>query len=159
MLLSSDYNKLAWAITRKYSIPLKWAMKSAYCLRDLGLEDPLLWMYKPTSPLSSVWDPANVMKLVAVLRSQARLSEDYSRTQELDEAATSIYDKYCALEGVGCEFVSSLLDGELVYWATKYYVDSLVAKKMRWADESSSVAIEFTEGDSYTTFWFDYAHS
>lgn len=159
MLLSSDYNKLAWAIARKYGVPLKWAMKSAYCLRDLNIEEPLLWMTIPTSPLSSIWDPANVMKLVSVLRSQARLAPDTSRSQNLDEAATLIYDKYCSLEGVGCEFVSGLLDGELVYWATKYYVDSLIAKKMGWAEESSSVAIEFTEGDSYTTFWFDYAHS
>ena len=159
MLLSSDYNKLAWAITRKYGVPLKWAMKASYCLRELDIEDPLLWISKPSSPLSSVWDPSNVMKLVAVLRSQARLAEDLGRADDLNEAATMIYDKYCALDGVGCEFVSSLLDGELVYWATKYYVDSLIAKKMGWAEESSSVAIEFTEGDSYTTFWFDYAHS
>lgn len=159
MLLSSKYNKLAWAITRKYGIALKWAMKSAYCLRELGLEDPLLWVSKPTSPLSSVWDPANAMKLVCVLRSQARQAEDTSRATELNEAAASIYDKYCSLEGVGCEFVSNLLDGELVYWATKYYVDSFIAKKMGWAEESSSLAIEFSEGDSYTTFWFDYFDS
>lgn len=159
MLLSSGYNKLAWGICKKYGVPLKWAMKSAYALRALDINDPMLWLTKPQSPLSRVWDPANVMKLVAVLRSQARQAEDAGRAEDLNNAATSIYDKYCALEGVGCEFVSSLLDGELIYWATKYYADSLIAKKMGWAEESSSLAIEFTEGDSYTTFWFDYAHS
>lgn len=156
MLLSSEYNKLAWAITRKYNIPLKWAMKSAYCLRDLEHEDPMLWMTKPTSPLSSIWDPANAMNLVGVLRSQARIASCRTRAEALDNAASLIYDKYCALDGIGCEFVSELLDGELVYWATKYYVDSLIAKKMQWHKESSSVAIEFPEGNSYTTFWFDY---
>lgn len=159
MHLSANYNKLAWAIKAKFGITLKWAMKTAYCLRELDIENPLFWMSKPSSPLSRVWDPSNVMKLVVVLRSQARLAEDLRRADELNDAATMIYDKYCALDGVGCEFVSSLLDGELVYWATKYYVDSLIAKKMGWAEESSSLAIEFTEGDSYTTFWFDYAHS
>ena len=159
MLLSSDYNKLAWSITRKYNIPLKWAMKSAYCLRELELDSPELWITKPTGPLSSTWDPANVMKLVSVLRSQARLAASSIRADSLNEAATLIYDKYCALEGVGCEFVASLLDGELVYWATRYYVDSLIAKKMGWAEESPSVTIELPEGDSYNTLWFDYAHS
>jgi len=99
------------------------------------------------------------MKLVCVLRSQARQAEDTSRANDLNEAATKIYDKYCSLEGVGCEFVSSLLDGELVYWATKYYVDSFIAKKRGWREESYSLAIEFSEGDSYTTFWFDHSDS
>ena len=159
MLLSSDYNKLAWAITRKYGIPLKWSMKSAYCLRELEIDSPELWITKPTGPLSSTWDPANVMQLVSVLRSQARLATSSLRADSLNEAATLIYDKFCALEGVGCEFVASLLDGELVYWATKYYVDSLVAKKMGGLEESSSLAIEFSEGDSYTTHWLDYSAS
>ena len=159
MLLTTDYNKLAWGIRRRYNIPLKWAMKSAYTLRELEVKEPLLWLSKPSSPLAPIWDPANAMKMVAVLRSQARLSDCALRSAELNDAADVIYDRYGSLEGIGCEFVSGLLDGELVYWATKYYVDSLIAKKMGWAEESSSLAIEFTEGDSYTTFWFDYAHS
>jgi hypothetical protein len=157
--LSSDYNKLAWGIRRKYGIPLKWAMKSAYTLRELGSPEPMLWLSKPIGPLSRVWDPANVMKLVAVLRSQSRLAEDTTRELDLNNAATSLYDRYCSLEGVGCELVAKLLDGELVYWATKYYVDSLIAKKRRGSEESSTVAINFSEGNSYTTFWFDYFDS
>lgn len=159
MLLSSEYNKLAWGIRRKYGIPLKWAMKAAYCLRDMHIDNPTRWLTKPSSPLARVWDPANVMKLVCVLRSQARQADDPDRGDALNEAATYIYDHYRALKGIGCEFVSSLLDGELVYWATKYYVDSFIAKKRGWAEESSSLAIEFSEGDSYTTFWFDYSDS
>jgi len=159
MLLSSEYNKLAWGIRRKYDIPLKWAMKSAYCLRDMHIDNPTRWLTKPSSPLTRVWDPANAMKLVCVLRSQARQAEDTSRANDLNEAATKIYDKYCCLEGVGCEFIADLLDGELVYWATKYYVDSFIAKKRGWREESSSLAIEFSEGDSYTTFWFDHSDS
>jgi hypothetical protein len=159
MLLSADYNKLAWAIVRKYDIPLKWAMKSAYCLRDLELKEPMLWMTRPSSPLAEVWDPANAMMLVSVLRSQARLSPSRERSSMLHLAATDIYDKYSSLEGVGSEFVSKLLDGELVYWATKYYVDSLIAKKRGWSEESRGLAIEFSEGESYTTFWFDYSLS
>ena len=159
MLLSSEYNKLAWAIRKKYGISLKWAMKAAYCLREMNIDNPVRWLTKPSSPLSRVWDPANAMKLVCVLRSQAGKAEDTARATELNEAATKIYDKYCALEGVGCEFIASLLGGELVYWATKYYVDSFIAKKRGWKEESNNLAIEFSEGDSYTTFWFDYFDS
>ena len=129
MLLSSDYNRLAWAIRKKYDIPIKWAMKSAYCLRELDDDTPELWLTKPRSPLYRIWDPANVMKLLCVLRSQANLGKDSNRSRELNRAASLIYDKYSSLEGVGCEFISTLLDGELVYWATKYYVDSCTAKK------------------------------
>lgn len=159
MLLSSEYNKLAWGIRRKYGIPLKWAMKAAYCLRDMHIDNPTRWLTKPSSPLTRVWDPANVMQLVCVLRSQARQADDPDRSNALNEAATYIYDHYRSLKGIGCEFVSSLLDGELVYWATKYYVDSFIAKKRGWREESSNLAIEFSEGDSYITFWFDHPDS
>lgn len=159
MLLSSEYNKLAWAIRKKYGISLKWAMKAAYCLREMNIDNPTRWLTKPSSPLARVWDPANVMKLVCVIRSQARQADDPSRSDVLNEAASYIYDRYRALKGIGCEFIADLLDGELVYWATKYYVDSFIAKKRGWREESSSLAIEFSEGDSYTTFWFDYSDS
>lgn len=159
MLLSSEYNKLAWSILRQYSIPLKWAMKTAYCLRELPIDNPRLWLTKPGSPLASIWDPANVMKLVSVLRSQARLANSGTRREDLDNAATDIYDKYCQLEGVGCEFMASLLDGELIYWATKYYVDSIISKKNNLSEGTNILAIELSEGTSYPTPWFDYPHS
>ena len=159
MLLSSEYNKLAWGIHRAYGIPLKWAMKSAYCLRNTHTANPMRWLTKPNSPLSRVWDPANAMKLVAILRSQALQAKNKERCEKLNDAATRIYDRYRSLRGVGCEFVADILDGELIYWATKYFVDSLIAKKIGWAEESNKLAIEFSEGDSYTTFWFDYSDS
>ena len=129
MLLSSEYNKLAWAIRKQYSIPLKWAMKAAYCIRQLDVDSPLRMISKPNSPLARVWDPANVMKLICVLRSQSDLADHDSRREELRNTASHIYEHYKSLKGIGCDFISDLLDGELVYWATKYYVDSIVAKK------------------------------
>ena len=159
MLLSSEYNKLAWAIRKKYDIPLKWAMKSAYCLRDMGKDNPELWLTKPRSPLYRIWDPANVMKLICVIRSQANLCKGSNRSKELNHTASLIYDKYASLEGIGCEFIATLLDGELVYWATKYYVDSHAAKKNGEDLTSRTLAIDLGEGDSYTTFWFDYLAS
>ena len=159
MLLSSEYNKLAWAIRKKYGISLKWAMKAAYCLREMNIDNPVRWLTKPSSPLSRIWDPANVMKIVCLLRSQARQANSATRSKALYDAASHIYEQYKALKGIGCEFVSDLLDGELVYWATKYYVDSFKAKKRGWKEESNNLAIEFSEGDSYTSFWFDYFDS
>ena len=159
MLLSSEYNKLAWGIRRKYNIPLKWAMKAAYCLRDMHIDNPSRWLTKPSSPLTRVWDPANVMKLVCVLRSQARQATNPDRSNALNEAATNIYDHYRLLNGIGCEFIADLLDGELVYWATKYYVASFEAKKNAPLKNPHSIAIELSEGTSYTTYWFDYSDS
>ena len=159
MLLSSDYNKLAWAIQKTYNIPIKWAMKSAYCLRYIELDNPERWLSKPVGPLARVWDPANVMKLICVLRSQADLADNSTRRESLSNAASHIYDHYRSLRGIGCEFISDLLDGELVYWATKYYVDSFKAKKNSVTEKSHSIAIDFSEGTSYTTYWFDYFDS
>lgn len=129
MHLSANYNKLAWAIKAKYGITLKWAMKTAYCIRDLGLEEPELVLSLPESSLAAIWDPANVMKMISLIRSQARLSSCSERSEELDAIADTLYDRYSALEGIGCRFISQFLEGELVYWATKYYVTSLEAKK------------------------------
>ena len=156
MLLSSEYNKLAWCIRKTYGIPLKWAMKSAYCLRDLELDNPSRWLSKPVGPLARVWDPANVMKLICVLRSQSDLAENNARRDDLSRAASDIYERYRSLHGIGCEFISNILEGELVYWATKYYVDSFKAKKNSTTEKSHSIAIDFSEGTSYTTYWFDY---
>ena len=159
MLLSSDYNKLAWGIKKTYNIPLKWAMKSAYYICKSDLDTNQNWLAKPTSPLARVWDPANVMKIICVLRSQADQATEVSRRIELANAASYLYEHYSSLKGIGCELISDLLDGELVYWATKYYVDSFEAKKNITSEKPHSIAIEFSEGTSYTTFWFDYPGS
>lgn len=159
MLLSTDYNKLAWGIRKKYHIPLKWAMKTAYCLRNIPIENPTRWLTKPSSPLSRTWDPANVMKIICVLRSQADQAVDIKRGYALNKAATDLYDRYRSLEGLGCEYVSTLLEGELVYWAAKYYVTSFISKKRNPEKEANSLAIEFSEGNSYTSYWFDYFDS
>ena len=155
MLLSSEYNKLAWDIKRKYNIPLKWAMKSSYCLRELESSKPRNWLTKPCSPLARIWDPANVMKLVEVLRSQARIASNPNRRDKLTNAANEIYNKYRSLDGVGCEFISTILDGELVYWVTKHYVDSFIAKKNK-AREVNGVALSLPDGKSFISYWFDF---
>lgn len=159
MLLSSEYNKLAWQIRRRYGVSLKWAMKSAYCLREMGIDKPERWLTKPSSPLAHDWEPSNVMKLVSVIRSQARQAESITRREELNSVADKLYSRYTSSLGIGCDYASQFLDGELVYWATKYYVESWRGATMGWREESNYLAIEFSEGDSYTTFWYDYAAS
>ena len=155
MKMCSEYNRLAWKIRRKYGIPLKWAMKSAYCLKKMDMDNPLRWMTKPSSPLSEAWNSSNTMKLISVLREQASLCTKLSRRAELEKAADRLQSRYMEGSPVGCKYAADLVNGELVYWATKYYVESYLGVVRGWREVSNYILIDFPEGECYTTFWFD----
>jgi len=155
MKMCSEYNRLAWKIRRKYGVPLKWAMKSAYCLKKMGMDNPLRWMTKASSPLSETWDSANTMKLINVLRALSDKATKISRRNTLDSTADRIYRRYLDNKPIGCTYVADLMDGELVYWVTKYYVESYFGVINGWREESKYILIDFPDGECYTTFWFD----
>ena len=152
MLLSSDYNNLAWWLIREYGLSRKWAMKIAYYLRGLGIEPELL-KYKPGSPLLSTWDPSNVMKVVTIMRSQARMCHDKKRSDALSVFCDSVYSKYRALGGIGARVTSSFGGGEVLYWATILYVDSLMAKEKR---ATKYIVLDLPEGESVSNTWLVY---
>lgn len=150
MLLSGEYNKLAWWLIREYGVSRKWAMKIAYCLRNLGVQPELL-KYKPGSPLLPVWDPANVMWIVTIMRSQARECPDPDRSRAISLFCDSVYSKYRSLAGVGASLVSQFEEGEVLYWATYLYVESIGAKQ---TGTSKYIALDLPHGESISNAWF-----
>lgn len=150
MLLSSEYNKLAWWLIKEYGLSRKWAMKIAYCLRDLDI-DPELLKYKPGSPLLPVWDPTNVMEVVCIMRSQARGCSDEERSRTLSLFCDLVYTRYRSLSGVGAVLISRFGGGEVMYWATTLYVKSLAAKEK---SDSKYIVLDLPEGESITNPWF-----
>ena len=150
MLLSSEYNKLAWWLIKEYGLSRKWAMKIAYCLRDLDI-DPEQLKHKPGSPLLPVWDPANVMWVVTIMRSQARECLDSDRSKSISLFCDRVYSKYRSLGGVGAYMVSQFGGGEILYWATTLYVETLSAKER---NNSKYVVLDLPEGESIVNAWF-----
>ena len=150
MLLSSEYNKLAWWLIKEYGLSRKWAMKIAYCLRDLAIEPELL-KHKPGSPLLPVWDPSNVMKLVCIMRSQSRECSDEDRAKSLSTFCELVYSRYRALSGIGAVLISRFGGGEVLYWAVYLYVKTLTAKEK---SGSKYIALDLPEGESISNFWF-----
>jgi hypothetical protein len=151
--LNTSYNKLAWWLKKEYGVSLKWAMKTAYCLRKVA-DNPEHLKYKPGSPLLVAWDPANVLKFIHVLRCQSRQSSDAEKAKELVQSAEKLYSRYMSLGGVGVEQVSSTMDGEAMYWASKFYVDSFAAKE-RYPG-CAYIKLELPYGESVTTPWFNH---
>lgn len=155
MILSSEFNRLAWAVRKKYGTSLKWAMKIAYCLREITTDDAKLWLTKTKSPLRTNWNPTNVMFFVTILRALARKSSDPGFRKEVDSVASDLYHEYSSLRGVGAKKVSTYREGELLYWATLYFVESFIAKKMvdKDNDQSYYVTLELPEGLVTTRLW------
>jgi hypothetical protein len=152
MLLSSDYNSLAWWLIKEYGLSRKWAMKIAYCLRKIDIEPELL-RYKPGSPLLPIWDPSNVMKVVCIMRSQTRECPDKERSGSLSVFCDLVYSKYRALGGIGAVLISKFGGGEVLYWATRLYVESLTAKEK---STSKYVILDLPEGESVSNTWFNH---
>ncbi|MAH48147.1 hypothetical protein CMI37_20150 [Candidatus Pacearchaeota archaeon] len=150
MLLSSEYNRLAWWLIKEYGVARKWAMKSAYYLRYIDIP-PSRLRAKPGSVMLATWDPSNVLKLICLIRNQANLVDDSEREEELVACSDALYNRYRALDGVGTRLVSKFLDGELIYWATKFYVDSLTAKEK--SPDHKFLSLDLPHGQSVTTRW------
>ena len=150
MLLSSEYNRLAWWLIKEYGLGKKWAMKIAYCLRALDME-PDLHKCKLGSPLLPVWEPANVMNIVCVMRSQARGCLDEERSGSLASFCDLVYSKYRSLRGVGAVLISRFGGGEALYWATYLYVKSLAAKEKRG---TKYIVLDLPGGESISNTWF-----
>jgi hypothetical protein len=150
MLFCREYNTLAWWLIKQYGLTRKWAMKIAYLLIGLG-KGPGIYKYKPGSPLLTIWDPANVMKVICIMRSQIRRLPEGDKSSSLTLFCDLVYSKYRSLQGVGAEFISRFGEGEVLYWATVLYVESLAAKEkggLRY------IALDLPEGESISNPWF-----
>ena len=158
MDLSSDYNRLAHAVRRKFGVSLKWAMKIAYCLRELGSDNPVAWVNMPRSPMTNVWNPTNCMFFVTILRGQAKSCDCSETKKELSDVASELYSTYSAMLPLGAKQIAKLRDGELLYWATRYFVESQLARKYDkesndYDDDSYYVTLELPYGLTTARLW------
>lgn len=153
MLLSTEHNKLAWWLIKEYDVPRSWAMRTAYCLCTADVPADTI-RFKPGSPLLTSWDPANVLKFIHLVRCQSRQASCKEQVSKLTENANKLYSRYMAFTGVGIGQVSRSMGGEAVYWASKFYVDSLAAKEKN--PECKYIKVALPHGDSVTTPWFNH---
>ena len=154
MLISSDYNKLAWSIYKKYKISQKWAFKIAYAFSHLdNTTHPIYLLDKPGAPLEPIWYPSNVMKMVVLIRNQATKCGDPEGSEDLLLIAKKIYNKYRLLDGIGAEFISQFNEGEVLYWAVELYTQTMASKK-RSDRDLPYLTVTLKWGESPSDPWF-----